>query len=163
MSPAVCQPGEFYEPQSNVCSQEDIYYVRTFGLDWSVNLCSRSSLKMSSFPCSQTEKDILLRPELEEIQVSHPDRFKLWFTIDRAPESESSNSNYLHMWTLTISDRNYFQFSYTSGSTQVYTRGWSISCSNCPLAQSMILHGCLDLYWQVEDRLMFTFFLTPVR
>uniref|UniRef100_A0A669EFW9 NADH-cytochrome b5 reductase n=1 Tax=Oreochromis niloticus TaxID=8128 RepID=A0A669EFW9_ORENI len=36
---------------------------------------------------NQTEKDILLRPELEEIQVSHPDRFKLWFTIDRAPEN----------------------------------------------------------------------------
>ncbi|XP_037615931.1 NADH-cytochrome b5 reductase 3 [Sebastes umbrosus] len=35
---------------------------------------------------NQTEKDILLRPELEEIQVNHPDRFKLWFTLDRAPE-----------------------------------------------------------------------------
>ncbi|XP_040030981.1 NADH-cytochrome b5 reductase 3 isoform X2 [Gasterosteus aculeatus] len=35
---------------------------------------------------NQTEKDILLRPELEEIQVNHPDRFKLWFTLDSAPE-----------------------------------------------------------------------------
>ncbi|XP_028426247.1 NADH-cytochrome b5 reductase 3 [Perca flavescens] len=35
---------------------------------------------------NQTEKDILLRPELEEIQVNHPDRFKLWFTLDKAPE-----------------------------------------------------------------------------
>uniref|UniRef100_A0A672JDN8 NADH-cytochrome b5 reductase n=1 Tax=Salarias fasciatus TaxID=181472 RepID=A0A672JDN8_SALFA len=35
---------------------------------------------------NQTEKDILLRPELEEIQVNHPERFKLWFTVDRAPE-----------------------------------------------------------------------------
>lgn len=34
---------------------------------------------------NQTEKDILLRPELEEIQVNNPDRFKLWFTLDRAP------------------------------------------------------------------------------
>lgn len=34
---------------------------------------------------NQTEKDILLRPELEEIQVDNPDRFKLWFTVDRAP------------------------------------------------------------------------------
>lgn len=33
----------------------------------------------------QTEKDILLRPELEEIQVNNPERFKLWFTVDRAP------------------------------------------------------------------------------
>ncbi|XP_061570246.1 NADH-cytochrome b5 reductase 3-like [Cololabis saira] len=35
---------------------------------------------------NQTEKDILLREELEEIQVNHPERFKLWFTVDRAPE-----------------------------------------------------------------------------
>uniref|UniRef100_A0A3Q2YAT6 NADH-cytochrome b5 reductase n=1 Tax=Hippocampus comes TaxID=109280 RepID=A0A3Q2YAT6_HIPCM len=34
---------------------------------------------------NQTEKDILLRPELEEIQVNNPERFKLWFTVDRAP------------------------------------------------------------------------------
>ncbi|XP_029902156.1 NADH-cytochrome b5 reductase 3 [Myripristis murdjan] len=35
---------------------------------------------------NQTEKDILLRPELEEIAATHPDRFKLWFTLDRAPD-----------------------------------------------------------------------------
>lgn len=34
---------------------------------------------------NQTEKDILLRPELEEILVNNPDRFKLWFTLDKAP------------------------------------------------------------------------------
>ncbi|KAM9328188.1 NADH-cytochrome b5 reductase 3-like [Pholidichthys leucotaenia] len=36
---------------------------------------------------NQTEKDILLRPELEEILVNNPDRFKLWFTLDRAPDN----------------------------------------------------------------------------
>ncbi|XP_051544500.1 NADH-cytochrome b5 reductase 3 [Myxocyprinus asiaticus] len=35
---------------------------------------------------NQTEKDILLRPELEEIMANHPTRFKLWFTLDRAPQ-----------------------------------------------------------------------------
>ncbi|KAJ8249769.1 hypothetical protein COCON_G00229850 [Conger conger] len=35
---------------------------------------------------NQTDKDILLRPELEEILATHPSRFKLWFTVDRAPE-----------------------------------------------------------------------------
>ncbi|XP_066529153.1 NADH-cytochrome b5 reductase 1 [Hoplias malabaricus] len=34
---------------------------------------------------NQTEKDILLRDELEEIQARHPDKFKLWFTVDKAP------------------------------------------------------------------------------
>ncbi|KAK6470395.1 NADH-cytochrome b5 reductase 3 [Huso huso] len=35
---------------------------------------------------NQTEKDILLRDELEEVQARHPDRFKLWLTVDQAPE-----------------------------------------------------------------------------
>nr|DBA30354.1 TPA: hypothetical protein GDO54_006348 [Pyxicephalus adspersus] len=35
---------------------------------------------------NQTEKDILLRNELEEIQVNHGSRLKLWYTLDRAPE-----------------------------------------------------------------------------
>ncbi|XP_035239453.1 NADH-cytochrome b5 reductase 3-like [Anguilla anguilla] len=34
---------------------------------------------------NQTEKDILLRDELEEIAARHPDRFQLWLTVDKAP------------------------------------------------------------------------------
>lgn len=37
----------------------------------------------------QTEKDILLRTELEEITVNHPTRFKLWYTVDRAPDGKN--------------------------------------------------------------------------
>ncbi|NXF30914.1 NB5R3 reductase, partial [Nyctibius bracteatus] len=36
---------------------------------------------------NQTEKDILLRSELEEIQVQNPGRFKCWYTLDKAPEN----------------------------------------------------------------------------
>ncbi|NXU58124.1 NB5R3 reductase, partial [Turnix velox] len=36
---------------------------------------------------NQTEKDILLRSELEEIQIQNPSRFKCWYTLDRAPEN----------------------------------------------------------------------------
>ncbi|KAL5007086.1 hypothetical protein ScPMuIL_015892 [Solemya velum] len=36
---------------------------------------------------NQTEKDILLRVELEEIAEQHPSRFHLWFTLDR-PEGD---------------------------------------------------------------------------
>ncbi|NXS43641.1 NB5R3 reductase, partial [Balaeniceps rex] len=36
---------------------------------------------------NQTEKDILLHSELEEIQIQHPGRFKCWYTLDRAPEN----------------------------------------------------------------------------
>ncbi|XP_037779511.1 NADH-cytochrome b5 reductase 3-like isoform X1 [Penaeus monodon] len=35
---------------------------------------------------NQTEADILLRHELEDVQAQHPDKFKLWYTVDR-PEA----------------------------------------------------------------------------
>ncbi|XP_074078496.1 NADH-cytochrome b5 reductase 1 [Macrotis lagotis] len=34
---------------------------------------------------NQTEKDIILREVLEELQARHPERFKLWFTLDHPP------------------------------------------------------------------------------
>ncbi|KAI5624614.1 NADH-cytochrome b5 reductase 1, partial [Silurus asotus] len=43
------------------------------------------STKCSMLFANQTEKDIILRDELEEIQARHPDKFKLWFTVDQAP------------------------------------------------------------------------------
>ncbi|XP_078276767.1 NADH-cytochrome b5 reductase 1-like [Rhinoraja longicauda] len=33
---------------------------------------------------NQSEKDILLRDDLEELQALYPDRFKLWYTVDKA-------------------------------------------------------------------------------
>jgi len=38
----------------------------------------------------QTEKDILLREELEEVLKNHPDEVKLWYTLDKLPQSEIS-------------------------------------------------------------------------
>ncbi|XP_038636403.1 NADH-cytochrome b5 reductase 3-like [Scyliorhinus canicula] len=35
---------------------------------------------------NQTEKDILLQSELEEIEAEHPRRVMIWYTLDRAPE-----------------------------------------------------------------------------
>lgn len=37
---------------------------------------------------NQSEKDILVRKELEEVIANHPDRFKLWYTLDKAEEGE---------------------------------------------------------------------------
>ncbi|XP_055769668.1 NADH-cytochrome b5 reductase 1-like isoform X2 [Salvelinus fontinalis] len=45
---------------------------------------------------NQTEKDILLRDELEEVQVRHPNRFKLWFTVDRAPEGWEYSEGFIN-------------------------------------------------------------------
>ncbi|XP_004610093.2 NADH-cytochrome b5 reductase 1 [Sorex araneus] len=35
---------------------------------------------------NQTENDIILRDDLEELQARYPNRLKLWFTLDHAPE-----------------------------------------------------------------------------
>ena len=34
----------------------------------------------------KTEEDILLKPELDELACAHPDRFHLWYTLDRPSE-----------------------------------------------------------------------------
>lgn len=36
---------------------------------------------------NQTEKDIVLQPELEKLRNEHSACFKLWYTVDRAPEA----------------------------------------------------------------------------
>lgn len=40
---------------------------------------------LSLIYANQTEEDILCRPALEKIRDEQPDRFKLWYTVDRAP------------------------------------------------------------------------------
>ncbi|KAG7454759.1 hypothetical protein MATL_G00263240 [Megalops atlanticus] len=45
---------------------------------------------------NQTEKDILLRPELEEIQANHPSRFKLWYTLDRVPDDWKYSQGFIN-------------------------------------------------------------------
>lgn len=42
--------------------------------------------KISLLFANQTEKDILLRTELEELAKNHPEQFKLWYTLDSSAE-----------------------------------------------------------------------------
>lgn len=41
--------------------------------------------KLALIFANQTEKDILVRKELEEVAKEHPDQFKLWYTLDKPP------------------------------------------------------------------------------
>ena len=43
----------------------------------------------------QTEEDILLRKELEAVQAEHPERFKLWYTVDRPGEGWQYSSGFV--------------------------------------------------------------------
>jgi len=45
---------------------------------------------------NQTEKDILLRPELEEILEKHPSRFHLWFTLDRPEDGWKYSKGFIN-------------------------------------------------------------------
>lgn len=42
--------------------------------------------KMALLFANQSEKDILLRKELEEEAAKHPDQLKIWYTVDRADD-----------------------------------------------------------------------------
>ncbi|XP_028649742.1 NADH-cytochrome b5 reductase 2 [Erpetoichthys calabaricus] len=44
---------------------------------------------------NQTEKDILLRSELEHIAKEHPDQFKLWYTLDKPPQGWKYSSGFI--------------------------------------------------------------------
>jgi cytochrome-b5 reductase len=45
---------------------------------------------------NQTEKDILLRPELEQVKREHPDRFHLWYTVDKADPSWEYSAGFVN-------------------------------------------------------------------
>ncbi|XP_056137915.1 NADH-cytochrome b5 reductase 2 [Lampris incognitus] len=51
--------------------------------------------KCSLIFANQTEKDILLREELEELKKSHPDKFKLCLTLDKPPQGWSYSSGFV--------------------------------------------------------------------
>jgi len=45
---------------------------------------------------NQTEEDILLREELERIQKANPDRFKVWYTVDRPTDGWKYSSGFIN-------------------------------------------------------------------
>ncbi|XP_075998736.1 NADH-cytochrome b5 reductase 2 [Genypterus blacodes] len=51
--------------------------------------------KCSLIFANQTEKDILLREELEEVKRDHPDKVQLWFTLDKPPQDWSYSSGFV--------------------------------------------------------------------
>lgn len=52
--------------------------------------------ELSLLFANQTEDDILLRPQLEDIAAEHPHRFKLWFTLDRPQDGWKYSSGFVN-------------------------------------------------------------------
>ncbi|XP_026561603.1 NADH-cytochrome b5 reductase 2 isoform X2 [Pseudonaja textilis] len=44
---------------------------------------------------NQTEQDILLKPELEDVAANHSDQFKLWYTLDKPPQGWKYSSGFV--------------------------------------------------------------------
>lgn len=44
--------------------------------------------KLALLFANQTEDDILLRKELDELAQQHPDRFKVWYTLDNVTDGK---------------------------------------------------------------------------
>ncbi|XP_026342003.1 NADH-cytochrome b5 reductase 2 isoform X3 [Ursus maritimus] len=51
--------------------------------------------RMSLIFANQTEEDILVRKELEEVARTHPEQFDLWYTLDRPPVGWKYSSGYI--------------------------------------------------------------------
>nr|AEE62055.1 unknown [Dendroctonus ponderosae] len=52
--------------------------------------------KLKLIFANQTEKDILVRKELEEVAQKHPDQFELWYTLDTPPENWKYSSGFIN-------------------------------------------------------------------
>jgi nitrate reductase (NAD(P)H) len=50
--------------------------------------------KVSLLYANQTPGDILAREQLDKLAKDHPDRFKLWYTVDRVPEDQAKDWQY---------------------------------------------------------------------
>lgn len=52
--------------------------------------------KISLIFANQTEKDILLKEELDKIAKEHPDRFKVVYALDKSPENWTGHTGYVN-------------------------------------------------------------------
>ncbi|XP_045872260.1 NADH-cytochrome b5 reductase 2 isoform X1 [Meles meles] len=55
----------------------------------------RDRTRMSLIFANQTEEDILVRKELEEVARTHPEQFDIWYTLDRPPVGWKYSSGYI--------------------------------------------------------------------
>lgn len=57
---------------------------------------SEDKTKVSLLYANQTEKDILLRDELEEVAKNHPDQVKIWYTVDTSTEGWKYSTGFVN-------------------------------------------------------------------
>lgn len=55
-----------------------------------------TSLKLAMIFANQSENDILLRNELDELAAEHPDNFKVWYTVDTASDTWTFSTGFVN-------------------------------------------------------------------
>jgi len=57
---------------------------------------ANDNTQMALLFANQTEEDILLREELEQVQQDYPEQFKLWYTVDRPSEDWKYSTGFIN-------------------------------------------------------------------
>lgn len=60
-----------------------------------VTRAGQDHTKLALLYANQSENDILLRKELDELKENHPDQFELWYTVDKAPENWAYSQGFI--------------------------------------------------------------------
>lgn len=55
-----------------------------------------TSLKLAMIFANQSENDILLRNELDELAAEYPDNFKVWYTVDTASDTWTFSTGFVN-------------------------------------------------------------------
>lgn len=76
---------------------------------------SADSTQLCLLYANQTEKDILVRKELEEVANKHGDQFKLWYTLDTPPEGKFVYFLFMMLYLLRFFSFSVLGWKYSSG------------------------------------------------
>ncbi|KAL0273059.1 UNVERIFIED_CONTAM: hypothetical protein PYX00_005824 [Menopon gallinae] len=57
---------------------------------------SKDSTQLALLFANQTERDILIRKELDDIAQSHPSKFRVWYTVDTASEGWNYSTGFVN-------------------------------------------------------------------
>ncbi|XP_055385834.1 NADH-cytochrome b5 reductase 3 isoform X2 [Condylostylus longicornis] len=58
--------------------------------------CKKDKTELALLFANQTERDILLRKELDQLAEDHPTQFKVWYTVDRAAEGWEFSTGFIN-------------------------------------------------------------------
>jgi len=105
-----------------------------------------SSTTASLLYANQTEDDILVREELEQLAKDYPNRFKLHYTLDRPPQVWNGSTGFI---TKDMIQNNVLRNSSKSDSTQI------LMCGPPPMLKFACVPALTELGFTEDNRFSF--------